>query len=173
MRNVWRTVWRICKLMVKQILLVSDLGNVWRTVWRISILMLGCKKVRHSIEGKIQLNGKGHCNDQVAVFVNVLSICPFQHILKLRDKITFFVIVIVVNVWFPDAVFRSIFSRRHPCFFYMKLFQWRESSWSCFYFCNMFMPDIAWMSVKPFLKTCSFHVFSPRSWKTRHYHRVC
>ena len=26
--NVWRTVWRICKLMVKQILLVSDLGNV-------------------------------------------------------------------------------------------------------------------------------------------------
>ena len=98
MRNVWRTVWRICKLMVKQILLVSTMRNVWRTVWRICILMLGCKKVRHSIEGKIQLKGKGHCNDQVAVFVNVLSICPFQHILKLGDKITFFVIVIVVNV---------------------------------------------------------------------------
>ena len=124
MRNVWRTVWGICKLMVKQILLVSTMRNVWRTVWRICILMLGCKKVRQSIEGKIPLNGKGHCNDQVAVFVNVLSICPFQHILKLRDKITSFVIVIVVN---------------------------------------MFMPDIAWMSVKPYPKTCSFHVFSPRS----------
>ena len=61
--------------------------------------MLGGKKVRHSIEGKIRLNGEGHCNDQVAVFVNVLSICPFQHILKLRvKKITFFVTVIVVNV---------------------------------------------------------------------------
>ena len=30
-------------VIVKQILLVSTLGNVWRTVWRICILMLGCK----------------------------------------------------------------------------------------------------------------------------------
>ena len=28
---------------VKQILYVSTLGNVWRTVWRICIMMLGCK----------------------------------------------------------------------------------------------------------------------------------
>ena len=28
---------------VKQILLDSTLGNVWRTVWRICIMMLGCK----------------------------------------------------------------------------------------------------------------------------------
>ena len=30
-------------LIVKQILLISNLRNVWRTVWRICILMLGCK----------------------------------------------------------------------------------------------------------------------------------
>ena len=38
---------QINKLMiVKQILLVSTLGNVWRTVWRICILMLGCKGLK-------------------------------------------------------------------------------------------------------------------------------
>ena len=31
---------------VKQILLVSTLRNVWRTVWRICILMLGCEGVK-------------------------------------------------------------------------------------------------------------------------------
>ena len=30
-------------LTVKQILLVSTMGDVWRTVWRICIMMLGCK----------------------------------------------------------------------------------------------------------------------------------
>ena len=32
-------------LIVNQILPVSILGNVWRTVWRICILMIGCKRV--------------------------------------------------------------------------------------------------------------------------------
>ena len=29
-------------LIVKQILLVNTLGNIWKTVWRIYKLMLGC-----------------------------------------------------------------------------------------------------------------------------------
>ena len=33
-------------LIVKQTLLFSLFGNVWRTVWRICILMLGCKGLR-------------------------------------------------------------------------------------------------------------------------------
>ena len=32
-------------LTVKQILLVSTMGDVWRTVWRICIMMLGCKRL--------------------------------------------------------------------------------------------------------------------------------
>ena len=32
-------------LIVVQILLVSTIGNVWRTVWRICIMMLGCKRL--------------------------------------------------------------------------------------------------------------------------------
>ena len=37
-------------LIVKQILLVSTLGNVYRTVWRICILMLLCKGLNNEVE---------------------------------------------------------------------------------------------------------------------------
>ena len=36
-------------LIVKQILLVSDIGNVKRGVLRIWILMLGCTELRHQL----------------------------------------------------------------------------------------------------------------------------
>ena len=35
-------------MIVKQILLSSTLGNVWRSVWRICKLMLGCKELSYS-----------------------------------------------------------------------------------------------------------------------------
>ena len=38
-------------LIVKQILLVSLFANVWRTVWRICILMLGCKGLSSHPQG--------------------------------------------------------------------------------------------------------------------------
>ena len=38
-------------LIVKQILPVSLFGNVWRTVWRICILMLGCKGFKYKPSG--------------------------------------------------------------------------------------------------------------------------
>ena len=52
-------------LIVKQILLVSTLGNVWRTVWRICRMMLGCKGLKrwkaentvdNMLENRVKIN---------------------------------------------------------------------------------------------------------------------
>ena len=39
-------------LIVKQILLISTTGNIWRTVWRICILIVACKGLSHLHQSK-------------------------------------------------------------------------------------------------------------------------
>ena len=54
-------------MIVKQILLVSDIGNVKRGVLRIWILMLGCTGLRHQLNLVETEKKKNECTSQAVV----------------------------------------------------------------------------------------------------------
>ena len=70
---------------VKQILLVSSIRNVQRTVWRICILMLGFKRVKANIRSECYFCVFRYC----LFLIRYCTKCPFRFSLKQSANIYF------------------------------------------------------------------------------------
>ena len=87
---------------VKQILLVSSIRNVQRTVWRICILMLGFKRVKANIRSECYFCVFRYC----LFLIRYCTKCPFRFSLQQSANIYF--VETTLSFWSPKGEMFSI-----------------------------------------------------------------
>ena len=82
---------------VKQILLISSIRNVQRTVWRICIMMLGFKRVKANIRSECYFCVFRYC----LFLIRYCTKCPFRFSLQQSANIYF--VETTLSFWSPKG----------------------------------------------------------------------